>query len=128
MPIDLDGKLLQVRNALPPEIKQRVSFIIFQIRQMKGKQLPPSARFMPLRQLSSLFPKMTGEQLAVLTFHILGEAGLLGSTNNCVMDLSTQLQLILQNANSPKDPFEQTFSNLLKAWSDARSGILGNLK
>ncbi len=76
MALSRDQKLLQLRNALPPHIKQRADFIVRQIVQIKGKRAPTAANYGPLRQLPSVFPNMTGKQLGVIAFYIVCEAGL----------------------------------------------------
>ena len=41
-------------------------------------------------------------------------------------DLSTQDQLVLQDAMQQKDQFEETFSHLLKATQDTTNSVIGN--
>ena len=79
MLIDLEYKLSQVRDALPSEMKQRASFVIFQMSQMQGEQLRWPDSFMPLRQLVSECSNLDEQQCAVFAFYILGEANLLDS-------------------------------------------------
>ena len=43
-------------------------------------------------------------------------------------DLSTQDQIVLQEAMQQKDQFEETFSNLLKATQDTTNSVIGNMK
>jgi len=43
-------------------------------------------------------------------------------------DLSDQQQLVIQQAMSQKDTFEETFSNLLKTMQDTTKGIISNMK
>jgi hypothetical protein len=51
-----------------------------------------------------------------------------GSVQSALGDLSSQQQLVLQEAMSQKDTFEQMFSNMLKSFSGAASGIIANVK
>jgi hypothetical protein len=50
------------------------------------------------------------------------------SVQSALGDLSSQQQLVLQEAMSQKDTFEQMFSNMLKSFSGAASGIIANVK
>ncbi|HLN13696.1 MAG TPA: hypothetical protein VK587_10915 [bacterium] len=43
-------------------------------------------------------------------------------------DLSTQDQLVLQEAMQQKDQFEETFSHLLKATQATTNSVIGNMK
>ena len=107
---NLNRKLLDLRNALPPDVRQGASFFILHILQMKGQQLPPAVCYMHLRQLRPLFPNLSEEQLAVLIVHILGEGGLLDSMSSLGETESLRLQMAMDRMSK----FETTLANLLK--------------
>jgi len=142
MPIgSFDQMLTNLRNALPLRVKCRVNSIIF---LMKANRSPSTGRYMLLRQLRSLFPKMTKEQRALLAIYILGEAGLLsnlGSTTNTSPVVST-LQNVLDSDNEISEMTSmqlqmlmdtrakllQTASDMEKSMSDTDMAIVGNIK
>jgi hypothetical protein len=150
MPISgFDQMLRNLRNALPPRVKCRVNSIIF---QMKANRSPSTGRPMLLRQLRSLFPKITKEQRGLLAIYILGEAGLLGNPGSATSGNSVSLNNIsaaisslqntldadneisemgsmqLQMLMDTRSKLLQTASDMEKSMSDTDMAIVGNIK
>jgi hypothetical protein len=129
----LDRMLMNLRDALSPRVRGRLNPIIF---QMKGNRLPPNARSMLLRQLRSLFPKITKEQHGLLTVYILGEAGLFGDTvsaNDTGAAVSTVLDDPSSMCSTELQMLMTSYSDLLQATSnleklDANMPTAGNIK
>src|ERR1035438_1728307 len=122
MPLSIiDRRRQQLRNVLAPHVKQRANFIIRQLVQMKRRQVTP-ASCMPLRQLPSLFPELTGNEVGLLVFYILAEGGNMQeyeasggeqNANNALVAADVQSCLdTIQMANDEKRDALAAFSQL----------------
>jgi hypothetical protein len=102
---------------------------------MKVGQLPEAMRYTPLRHLQGRFPNMSDEQIAIVTFYALGEAGRLEGLDSAPsgagfvnIDSNEMASLRLQMAMDRRSRVMTMLSDMLKNLEYTSSAIVQNIK